>query len=95
MITKEQLEHWRKLSNATTEGPWGTESPDWGKGATRLHDFSGYTHEDIIWIERGYYDEVELNIKEVDRTFIIMAREAVPALLDEVERLRKLLARKI
>lgn len=75
--TVAQSDAWRKLADAATPGPWEevAESGEWW-----------ITGPDI------YNDAVMTTnaseISQADADFICAAREAVPALLAEVERLR-------
>lgn len=80
MIGDKQLAEWRRLAEAATPGPWerrrnrhpNTNGTSWG------------------WVEgTGFtWDCSHVAGAERDAAFISAARTAVPALLDEVERLR-------
>ncbi len=74
MITKEQLEKWKQLDEAATDGPW-------------RFDHGHVVHKDVsvIWIANCRSSPVP----EYDAEFIAAAREAVPALISEVERLQQ------
>ena len=76
MITQEQLARWRALADAATPGPWEqvTEFGEWW--------ISGPD------IERHFVIDTTNGVNAQNADFIAAAREAVPALLAEVERLR-------
>jgi hypothetical protein len=82
MITDEQLAQWRALVDAATPGPWSeredSEAPAWR--VIWSDDYSGLDVARVV----PWMTHVEFNA-----AFIAAAREAVPALLDEVERLRR------
>lgn len=78
--TKDRHEAARARCGAATEGPW-TRQPDRTDTATIVIDNSGH----LLW------DAVGLR-NDADGDFISHAREDVPALLDEVERLQKKIA---
>lgn len=86
MIPKEQLAAWRAVTDAATEGPWEpavwieTDGNEW-RATGPGHDDRSHDHDS----EPGCPDE---QAAQCDATFIATARTAVPALLDEVERLR-------
>lgn len=74
-ITEEQRKKWRALADAATEGPWEPHVPyqrDEAAGAGPNHDARS---------------SLGLKRAQDDAAFIAEARTAVPALLDEVERL--------
>lgn len=73
-VTDEQIAEWRRLSDAATSGPWR---------ATSDGDWVGY----VIAAKRRTTIAI-CEASEVDMDFIAAAREAVPALLAEIERLR-------
>ena len=75
MITQEQLARWRALADAATPGPWEqvAESGEWW--------ISGPD------IERHFVIDTTNGVNAQNADFIAAAREAVPALLAEVERL--------
>lgn len=77
MITKEQLQAWREAEQKASVGPW--EEDDWKIKTVALVDPD--------YPKRG--KEIVGEVLNVDnRAFVVIAREAVPALLDEVEQLR-------
>lgn len=75
MIPKEQLAAWRAVTAAATEGPWTL--------LTRATDDLAVLDANGMWV-------AEIGEAPDDAAFIATARTAVPALLDEVERLRNL-----
>lgn len=75
LITPEQLAEWKRLVQEATEGPWEAEYYHNGNYINRAGSFFEQIVQDGI-PERG------------DTDFIVMAREAVPALIAEVERLQ-------
>jgi len=79
MITNEQITEWRRLAEAATPGPWTTDGNEFAVEGRRL----GKCYDQ--------YDGVRLAIHDnaiADAAFIAAAREAIPALLAEVERLQ-------
>lgn len=75
-VTEEQRKKWRALADAATEGPWEPHVPyqrDEAEGAGPNHDARS---------------SLGLKRAQDDAAFIAEARTAVPALLDEVERLQ-------
>lgn len=89
MIHKSQLASWRAVCEAATPGPWRNgiggvvQLSDAGKGYP-LDYYPGCA--DVVTTDGA--DSVVAT--ENDLEFIAAARTAMPALLDEVERLRKL-----
>ncbi len=88
---KLDMEQAKAICEAATEGPWTTALPhdDRNTGAVYMvkppHD----------WAQRcvaitDYDTMVRHNSYQADATFIAYARQALPAALDEVERLRGL-----
>lgn len=75
MVTPEQIAEWRRLAEAATPGPWSAPVET---GPTEVH---GATPVAITSL-------VHSVAEKHDARFIAAAREAVPALLAEVERLR-------
>ena len=73
-ITKEQLAEWQRMTEAATEGPWRL-----------MWDYTRYGCP--IFMKDGD-SSAPKDWAEADRGFIATAREAVPALLAEVERLQ-------
>ena len=76
-IPQDKLDEWRRLIDAATPGPW-------------TKDAGELCNQDSIWSEkcRGYIQVTADVFEGTDKDFIAAAREAVPALLDEVEQLR-------
>ena len=89
MITDDQLATWERLTNEAQPRPW------------TMGDRYGYNdvgHKDFEYIVcRCRYpggppvERVAVPIDEASATFIMAAREAVPALIAEVRRLRAML----
>lgn len=79
-IPQEQLEQWRRLVEAATPGPWKD---------VILPDEHG--RPDRWLIMSASHGEIadSFGIDTADTAFIAAAREAVPALLTEVERLQR------
>jgi hypothetical protein len=86
MIPPEQLNKWQQLADAATEGPWECfRNPN--KGFRHYwHVRSSASDEDILDINAEKEDLADLD-------FIAAAREAVPALIAEVKRLRDIIHR--
>lgn len=76
MITQRKLDEWRELADAATPGKWGARLDVF---AVMHPVFAGHRIA-----TRGAFDDAQA---QVDAAFIASAREAVPALLDEVARL--------
>lgn len=86
MMTDEQLQEWSVLAEAATPGPWK----------------SGWNWQDTISDGKSAWGEGPVHVGEklsqvapqaiADAAFIAAAREAVPALVAEVRRLRAELA---
>ena len=77
MITPEQLAQWRALADAATPGPWE---------ATSTWSDDGDSYYVAVVDGRALLDTY-VSMTDADAAFIAAAREAVPALLAEVERL--------
>lgn len=86
MITDTQLAEWKSLAEKATAAPW---TNPWVDGNPNDH-IEGGDGDWVIWIES--VDGCRLAIQDRDAAFITMAREAVPALVVEVEQLRVALA---
>jgi len=80
-MTPEQLAAWRQLADATTPGPW--EAMEFAQG----YGFVTPTDNGKLRVI-FHTDEIAV----ADAAFIAAAREAVPALLAEVERLQAIVA---
>jgi len=82
-VTDEQLAKWKKLMDETTSGPYVLayfrERPD--------SDIYCYPQPGITITSQQ--DGIDCPLREEDARFIVAARTVVPALLDEVERLRE------
>jgi len=87
MITAEQLKEWRALADAATPGPWTySMSGDLGTKAELRLIVRRHLAEPLGTMEPNWIPG------NADMSFIKNAREAVPALINEVERLRAQLA---
>ncbi|HEY9409311.1 MAG TPA: hypothetical protein VIQ30_22740 [Pseudonocardia sp.] len=77
----------RARAEGATDGPWvvGGTAPSGGV-------YFGTTHDPDDWDEPGVLLGTALAIDGTDAEFIVHAREDVPALLAEVERLRGMLS---
>jgi hypothetical protein len=75
-ITREELEKWKQLAEAATAGPWELYGP--------------CGDEDNEWIALFPNGEDSSLLNEADAEFIAAARDAVPRLVDEVERLEEI-----
>lgn len=73
MLTPEQLSAWRQITDKATDGPW---IPELKGNTVQSYSIPGVCHG------------LKLN-GGCDAAFVAAARTAVPALLDEVERLRE------
>jgi hypothetical protein len=79
-MTQEELQAIRELVNKATPGPWSVDSDDCITSEAAPTGRVVYPGDRwLIWDN------------ENDKTFIAWAREGVPRLLDEVERLRGVL----
>lgn len=77
-MTEQQLAELEALANAATPGPWQPQDDiGYGRGIETL----------------AYNEDVGVLFGEADAAFIASARTAVPKLIAEVRRLRKLLER--
>lgn len=89
-VTAEQLAEWKALADAATPGPWTIEKPG-------MHPTLGFADGIIIAaVARGmgiYAKPPTGSYPANDRAFIADTREAIPALVAEVERLREALRR--
>lgn len=86
MIAQKQLDKWRRLADAATPGEWWLDF---------RQVFNGEVPYINVCVTTDAADIAGLGEQEecqADAAFIAAAREAVPALLDEVERLRAELA---
>ena len=86
MISNENLQQWRALADAATPGPWSAETGHGETGPNYIDSPSGV----VAYVYDSYRGT--LPNAEADAAFIAAAREAVPALLAEVDRLRRELA---
>lgn len=88
MIPPAQLKEWRALADAATPGPW--HAPSLASGVRHLE-------RNVEWYGDQCPDDHNLPGRRgadggsSDGNFIAAARTAVPALIDEVERLRSAL----
>ena len=87
VIDAAKLIEWRELTNAATPGKW-----------TVKHEYDGEDGITYKWPQRIMAEGTPVvsfddYVEEADAAFIAASREAIPALLDEVERLRAELAR--
>lgn len=87
-MTAEHLEQWRALADAATPGPWlpshNVDAPSDGNWEPDNPEREGRGEGPTL---TGLYRDVKA-WAEADAAFIAAAREAVPALLAEVQRLR-------
>ena len=87
MITDEQLKKWRALADAATPGPWLIDEAESCIGDVfSLIEIGGIPFNDTISTVGSEGERYVFNLP--DAKLIAAAREAVPALIDEVERLR-------
>ncbi len=78
-ITEAQLYEWQQLADAATPGPWEARPYPYGEG--------------VAWYTAtGASDDLDPRERETV-LFIASARDAVPALISEIRRLRAELAR--
>jgi hypothetical protein len=85
--TPEQLAEWRALADEATEGPWEHIT---GRSSHRL--LAAVTAPNVATGD-GSVIAVTVEVLAPDAAFIAATREAVPALIAEVERLRSKVAR--
>lgn len=89
-MSDDQMAAIRALCDAATPGPWKWwTSCSWRRLKSDRAGVSLSVAEPFVASD-GHPD---LDIKEADQAFIAAARTAVPALLDEVERLRAVVAK--
>lgn len=84
IISDEELETIRRRCNAATTGPWKSliEGRDHTSGSSFIMTGSG----------TGRGKDIELSgATDADRDFIAHAKQDIPRLLEEIERLRKLI----
>lgn len=90
MTDQSQIDQWRALAEAATPGPWKLHLVD----DTTIISNNGLdicTTCDSAEVERHDSYNIEYERMEADAAFIAASREAVPALIAEVERLREAL----
>ena len=88
MITDEQLKEWRALADAATPEPWLIDEAESCIGDVfSLIEIGGIPFNDTISTVGSEGERYVFNLP--DAKLIAAAREAVPALIDEVERLRE------
>lgn len=92
MIPEDKLNAWEAAARAATEGPWSFDGYQMISQDSSLN----YGTRIVLDVEQGTVyseyssDSASLDIKPEDATFIALSREAVPALIEEVRRLRAL-----
>ena len=90
-MTPEQLAAIRARAEAATPGPWRVvEDIEWGTGAAEYHWYRYVDGPTDYGDEYGYEYQI---LSREDAAFIAHAREDIPALVAEVERLQAELAR--
>ena len=90
-ISNEQITAWKEAVKAATEGPWeASEAGDVGRTGYDWGVCYPPRQGTIASLNDGEYTENPSSI--ADAHFIAIAREAVPALIGEVERLGSLAA---
>lgn len=87
MITDEQLAEWEKLANATEPGPWHLKADSRNCLCVATLDEDDEDGVDY-WIAEMVGSIGDDNDGSQHAMFIAEAREAVPALIAEVRRLR-------
>jgi hypothetical protein len=86
MITDEKRTEWQRLCDAATEGPWTVETPMESPSVIADGHKEVYDWTFIAHIDTG---KVKHSVKaDRNAAFIAAAREALPALLAENEKLR-------
>jgi hypothetical protein len=89
-LTPEQIQEWKRLADAATPGPWRHRHVEplakWGVSVNEVEA----PESDACWIAKVLNHEHCIRTKPGDQNahFIAASRSAVPALCDEVERLR-------
>lgn len=83
--TDATIERLRKLIAKATPGPW-VDPPERESTAERPSPYLVYAHHDVTTRHVGRFDYAENNL--ADKHLIAALRNEVPALLDELERLR-------
>lgn len=76
MMTREEIEAIRKRAEKATEGPWGASLDEWPGNANLRH-----------WVST-HWDGLACAVSYEDAEFIAHAREDIPKLLVEIERLQ-------
>jgi hypothetical protein len=87
-MTNEELNAIEARAKAATEGPWRTRPTEHGDCAGIWH--GDWEHDSIVQTDSGVYPPMM-----PDAEFIAHARSDVPALVEEVRRLRALAAESI
>lgn len=87
MITDEQLAEWERLATAATPGPWRW----WTSNSfRRLSSDADMKDGGVLCAVVQHSDgHPDVFCSEADRAFIAAARTAVPALIEELRRLRE------
>ena len=88
MIPDTELEKWRKLVEAATRGPW-TDVHISDRAIFGDQDSDGWSEVVRCPCPNSPAGSVRYERWRKDAAFIVTARTAVPALLDEVERLKR------
>lgn len=96
-MTEEQLHHWRKVCEEATAGPWHHDYQPQGPSGSKCYRDQVLSADGVVICQRPYGafrgpGKAARNAEIRDARFIAMAREMVPALLDEVGRLRAALS---
>ena len=84
MIDQAKLDEWKRLAAEAKAGPWTVYQCACMHDGERLEWACGYIEGDSL---DHSYDECHHPLPIGDAEFIAAAREAVPALIAEVERL--------
>jgi hypothetical protein len=93
MITKEYLEELKKLSDSATQGPWNScVTSDMGNGMNYVEAPRQHGNDFCILKDCNCWHTA--NATAADYEFVAASREAIPALVAEIERLNEEYANK-
>ena len=77
-MTNEEIKKAREICDKATEGPWEQHDDYWIIG----------TNGDFIGKAKDIDDDLAVTVRKENAEFIAFARTALPAALDEIERLQ-------
>ena len=104
MITKKQLNYWKMLSDCATPAPWTfgdqpfeglgqlivlRNASDGDNGLCSPDGICLVSIADAGLVPENWFSDIFPKLKNPDRAFLSQSREALPLLIDEVERLNQ------